>query len=124
MPACHAGDRRFESGRVRQTPSRALRSVRSKAISRSVKTRLVSLVAVVFVAAACGSSTPPTTAPGGSIPAVNGPSLSIPPFLIPPSPSPTPSTTPKGNGGGPTPTPSGPPTPSGTPTPPPPAGDV
>ena len=65
MPACHAGDRRFESGRVRH--SHVESAVRSSVISRSVKTRLVIAAVFALLMAACGSSTPPTSAPGGSL---------------------------------------------------------
>src|SRR6187551_3259537 len=41
--------------------------LRSTAISRSVTTRLVIFAVVALLAAACGSSTPPTTAPGASV---------------------------------------------------------
>src|SRR4051794_2733248 len=124
MPACHAGDRRFESGRVRQFrhPDPFLRST---AIGRSVNTRLVIFVVVALIVAACGSSTPPTAAPGSSLPptaAVSQPVQSGASAPVVATAQPQSSTQP-----GPTGTPKGSPptsTPTGTPaaTPPPTSG--
>src|SRR5262245_55100618 len=62
MPACHAGDRRFESGRVRQFRRfQVSPPVRDPDITRFYR-RLTPLVLAALVAA-CGSNTPPSVSP-------------------------------------------------------------